>query len=93
MRVTPQMVQQLVDDRALRQQCRRLRRPPRKPKTGGCHTCGGKTAGALDINELKRWMAEVINDGKRDLIKKKFGADVLEIRYVSKRGTPVSVKL
>ena len=88
------MVAELVNDRGLRQRCRRLKRPPRKAGRGGCNGCGNKPKqGAIDVNELKRWMAEVIDDALRALIKKKFGTAVLDIRYRDKRGKVVSVQL
>jgi hypothetical protein len=85
MRVTPQIVESLVNDRELRQQFRRLRRPPRKPNRGSCNGCGGNTPGPINVNELKRWMAEVLTDEKRDIIKRKLGTDTLRIRYRNKR--------
>jgi hypothetical protein len=88
------MIESLVDDKELRRVCRRLKRPPRKPGRSSCSGCGnGNSKGSVDVNELKRWMVEVIGDDKRDLIKKKFGTDTLEVRYRNKRGNAVSVKL
>jgi len=87
------MIESLVKDRELQQVCCRLKRPPRKPKKASCGGCGNNGPEPIDVNELKRWMAEVIADSKRDLIKKKFNTNVLEIRYRNKRGKSVFVKL
>jgi len=94
MRVSPQMVESLVDDPHMRQRFRRIKRPPRKLQQQGCSGCGNGTQKApVDVNELKRWMVEVLGDGDRKVLKEKFNTDVLEIRYRNKRGKRISVQL
>jgi len=87
-RISDDVIREMMKNKKLRATFGILRKPPRKKvKTKGCGGCGGQKVvrGGIDMNAIRRRLAQMPQE-RFDIIKETIGVKEARVRFKNARG-------